>query len=83
MLNLLTDRFFYIKSRLIYRTIYLYHFSIYDSLIFIRSLVGKHLSDCYLRSFYVVQLGTAHMEATTFQHMNCKEKLNLNIGLTD
>ena len=41
------------------------------------------LSDCYLRSFYVVQLGTAHMEATISHRMDCKEKLNLNIVLTD
>ena len=30
------------------------------ALFFSERLVSKHLSDCYLRSFYVVQLGTAH-----------------------
>ena len=52
--------FRYIKSRLRYRTTYLYRFSIYHSIIFSKRLVGKHLSDYFLRSFYVVQLGTAH-----------------------
>ena len=54
--------FLYIKSRLRYGTIYLYRFSIYHSLTFSKRLISKHLSDCFLRSFYVVQLGhcTAH-----------------------
>ena len=29
-------------------------------LIFSKRLLSKHRSDCYLRSFYVVQFGTAH-----------------------
>ena len=45
--------FRYIKSRLRYRTIYLYRSSIYQSLIFSKRLVCKHLSNCYLRSFYI------------------------------
>ena len=35
--------------------------TIYRSLIFSKRLVGKPLSVCYLRSFHVVQLGTAHI----------------------
>ena len=49
------------KSRLRYGTTYLYCFSIYHGLIFSKRLVGKHLSHCYLRSFYVVQLGIAQI----------------------
>ena len=54
--------FRYIKSRLRYGTKYLYCFSIYHRLIFGKRLVSKHLSDCHLRSFYVVKLGTAHTD---------------------
>ena len=53
--------FLYIKSRLRYGATHLYGFSIYHSLIFSKILVDRHLSDCYLRSFYVVQLGTVHI----------------------
>ena len=38
------------------------------ALVFNKGLVRKHLSDCYLRSFYVMQLSTAHTHARTHAH---------------
>ena len=42
--------------------------------------MGRHLSNCCLGSFCVVQLGTAHThtQATTFQQVDCGEKLDLS-----
>ena len=85
MLHLVTTGWIFLNiSRLKYGTTYLYRFSIYHSLIVSKNLVSKHLSDCYPRSLYVVQLGTAHMgnniPATTLLYLQSQwmDFTNLN-----
>ena len=56
---------------------YLYRFSIYQSLIFSKKLIDKHLSD-YYPNHSMLHNPATQKQSATLQCMDCDEKLNLN-----
>ena len=70
--------FRYVKSQLrYYLSIYLYRFSVYQSLIFSNRLIGKHVSDFYPNHF-MLHNPAKQKQSTTLQCVDCDKNLNFN-----
>ena len=70
--------FRYVTSRLrYYLSIYLYRFSVYQSLTFSKRLIDKHVSDFY-PNHSMLHNPAKQKQSTTLQCVDCDENLTLN-----